>query len=53
VLAIPCLGRLQRNLDDLPVVETDGPGCGERIVDDRFQFLGELGGNADSRREFS
>ena len=40
---------LQRNLDDLPVVETDGAECGEIIVDDRFQFLGELGGNADSR----
>jgi hypothetical protein len=32
---------LQRNLDDLPVVETDGAECGEIIVDDRFQFLGE------------
>jgi hypothetical protein len=38
---------------NLPVVEADGVECGEIIVDDRFKFLGELGGNADSRREFS
>jgi hypothetical protein len=35
---------LKRNLDDVPVVETDGAECGEKVIDVRFQFLGELGG---------
>src|SRR4029453_17938474 len=44
---------LKRNLDDVPVVETDGAECGEKVIDVRFQFLGELGGNADGGRDFS
>ena len=44
---------MKRNLDDVPVVETDRAECGEKVIDVRFQFLGELGGNVDGGREFS
>ena len=52
VLAITLVA-LCRNLDDMPVVETDGAECGEKVIDVRFQFLGELSGNADGGRDFS